>query len=67
MTLRTKSEWMKATHRTDIRLARTFRWDGYKAEAAFTVQSVEGDQLFFDPQRNYRRGRQGFLTLQLEM
>ena len=67
MTLRAKSSWMAATHRTDLRLARTFRWDGYKAEAAFTVQSVEGDQLFFDPQRNYRRGRQGFLTLQLEM
>lgn len=67
MTLRAKSNWMAATHRTDIRLARAFRWDGYKAEAAFTVQSVEGDQRFFDPQRNYRRGRQGFLTLQLEM
>lgn len=67
MTLRAKSNWMAATHRTDIRLARAFRWHGYKAEAAFTVQSVEGDQLFFDPQRNYRRGRQGFLTLQLEM
>ncbi|MFZ2296691.1 MAG: TonB-dependent receptor, partial [Aquabacterium sp.] len=67
MTLRAKANWMEATHRTDIRLARTFRWGGYKAEAAFMVQSVEGDQLFFDPQRNYRRGRQGFLTLQLEM
>lgn len=67
MTLRAKSNWMAATHRTDIRLARAFRWHGYKAEAAFTVQSVEGDQLFFDPQRNYRRGRQGFLTLQMEM
>ncbi|WP_320362574.1 TonB-dependent receptor plug domain-containing protein [Aquabacterium sp.] len=67
MTLRAKSSWMATTHRTDLRLGRTFRWGGYKAEAAFTVQSVEGDQLFFDPQRNYRRGRQGFLTLQLEM
>lgn len=67
MTLRAKSNWMVATHRTDIRLARAFRWEGYKAEAAVTVQSVEGDQRFFDPQRNYRRGRQGFVTLQVEM
>ncbi len=67
MTLRAKSNWMAATHRTDIRLARAFRWEGYKAEAAVTVQSVEGDQRFFDPQRNYRRGRQGFVTLQVEM
>lgn len=66
MTWREEGNLLRPTHRTDVRLAYPFRIGATKAEAALTVQSVEGDQLFFLPQKGFEAPRRTFLTLRLE-
>lgn len=67
MTFRDNRDWMPFSHRTDVRLAYPFRIGTSKAEAAFTVQSVEGDRPFFLVRRNFELARKSFLTLRVEM
>ena len=67
MTFRDNRDWMPFSHRTDVRLAYPFRIGTSKAEAAFTVQSVEGDRPFFLVRRNFELTRKSFLTLRVEM
>lgn len=67
MTWRDRRDLLPAQHRTDVRLAYPFRLGATKAEAAFTVQSVEGDQPFFLPRKGFEAGSRSFLTLRVEI
>jgi len=69
MTWRSNTDWLRFARRTDLRLAYPFRIGTSKAEASFTVQSVEGDRPFFlvRPQFDFKLARKSFLTLRMEM
>lgn len=67
MTWRDKRDLLPVQHRTDVRLAYPFRIGASRAEAAFTVQSVEGARPFFLPRKGFEQGRRSFLTLRLEI
>ncbi|WP_306564585.1 TonB-dependent siderophore receptor [Aquabacterium sp.] len=67
MTWRARDDWMPFTHRTDLRLAYSFRIGASRAEAALTVQSAEGAGTFFRVQENFKLARKSFLTLRVEM
>lgn len=67
MTWRYDRDWMPFSYRTDVRLARTFRLADSKAEAALTVQSLEGDQDAFLVSRGFELSRRVFVTLKLEI
>ncbi|MGE5453109.1 MAG: TonB-dependent receptor plug domain-containing protein [Acidobacteriota bacterium] len=67
MTWRNNADWLAASHRTDLRLARTFRIDSAKIEAAVTVQSAEGSRPFFLPRKNMEAGRRTFFSLKWEI
>ena len=69
MTWRDNRDMLPFARRTDLRLAYPFRIGPSKAEAAFTVQSVEGDRPFFliRPQFDFKQARKSFVTLRMEM
>ncbi len=67
MTWRDYRDWMSFSRRTDVRLAYPFRIGAAKAEAAFTVQSLEGDRPFFLIRRHFELARKSFFTLRMEM
>lgn len=67
MTWRDGRDWLPVSNRTDVRLARTFRLANSKAEAALTVQSLEGDQDAFLVSRGFELSRRVFVTLKLEI
>ena len=55
---------LPAESRVDLLLAKHWRIGGSKAEAAFTVQALDGD--YFDTRQSFRFKRRAFLTLRLE-
>jgi iron complex outermembrane receptor protein len=67
MTWRDGRDWLPVSNRTDVRLARTFRLANSKAEAALTVQSLEGSQDAFLVSRGFELSRRVFVTLKLEI
>lgn len=66
MTWRDKNNLLPAAHRTDVRLARALRIGDTKAEIAFVMQSAEGDQPFFLPQKGFESPRRSFVNLTVE-
>ncbi|WP_294639004.1 TonB-dependent siderophore receptor [uncultured Aquabacterium sp.] len=67
MTWRYDRDWLPFSHRTDVRLAQAFRLGDSKAEAALTVQSLEGQQDAFLISRGFALARRVFVTLKLEI
>ncbi|MFW9617665.1 TonB-dependent receptor plug domain-containing protein [Aquabacterium sp.] len=64
-TWRDFKDWQPAGHRTDIRLAYPFRVGPHKAEAAVTVQSLEGAKLVL-PREGFEQGRRTFMNISME-
>lgn len=55
-----------AAERVDVRLARRFQWGGARAEAALTVQALNGDQVEFTSRERSVLQRRAYATLRLE-
>lgn len=66
MTWRGGKDLLPPTQRLDLRLDYPFRIGTTRAEAALTVQALNGDQPEFLPSANFRFQRRAFGTLRLE-
>ncbi len=66
MTWRTADARLPNAHRVDARLARPFQWNGTRAEAALTVQALNGDQVEFTTKVPSVFTRRAFATLSME-
>jgi len=66
MTWRAGKDQLPPTQRLDLRLDYPFRVGSTRAEAALTVQALNGDQPEFLPSSNFRFQRRAFGTLRLE-
>jgi len=66
MTWRTRDVRLPNAHRVDVRLARPFQWNGTRAEAALTVQALNGDQVEFTTKVPSVFTRRAFATLSME-
>lgn len=65
MILGTTAEALSASHQADVRLARSFRIGATRAEAAVSVQNLEGGH---EEYQNFRySNRRAFATLRLEL
>lgn len=61
---RSPSQGVPAYDQLDLRLGRSFRLDGRRAEAAIVAQALDGDHPEFSP--DYRLDRRVFASLSLE-
>jgi len=66
MTWRGDEDLLPTTHRLDLRLAYPFRIGSTRAEAALTVQAVNGDVPEFQPTENFFFKRRVFGTLRID-
>lgn len=65
MTWYKMQEELPPSRRVDVRLAYPFRWGATRAEAALTVQALNGDQSVQRPSENFRFERRALATLRL--
>ncbi len=64
VTLPSTSSYRGSLSRTDLRLAKTWRWNAHQAELAFTVQNSGGALADFGS--DFAMSRQAFVTLRLQ-
>jgi iron complex outermembrane receptor protein len=66
MTWRGVTSQLGSASRVDVRLAKQFRWGKNRAEAAVTVQAINGDQIEFTSRERSVFERRAFATLRVE-
>lgn len=67
MTWRNADNWIRVSHRTDVRLAYPFRLHNMRAELSCTAQSIQGDQPTFLTSKQFLAPRRSFVQLKLEI
>ena len=66
MTWRGSQSKLNAANRVDLRLAKQFRLGKHRAEVAFTVQALNGDQVEFTSRELSMFERRAFASLRVE-